>query len=132
MFPSRPPDEARRNDRYVLENDEHVDVLVARAVSTVDGVLVAFDEVWKRRSHFLLDDVEVPIPAAEDQRLIEDRRLTAEEFDARVHAPWTEYEREQFDELVRWFQRRYPTPRDRLAATRRLAASWYRRDDGRG
>lgn len=62
----------------------------------------------------------------------EDRRLTAEEFDARVHAPWTEHEREQFEELVRWFQRRYPTPRDRLAATRRLAASWYRRSDGRG
>lgn len=66
MFPSRPPDEARRNGRYVLENDEHVDVLVARAVSTVDGVLVAFDDVWKRRSHFQLEDVEVPIPSIDD------------------------------------------------------------------
>src|SRR5678816_114433 len=34
MLPSRSPDEARKNGRYVLENDEHVDVLVARAVST--------------------------------------------------------------------------------------------------
>lgn len=52
----------------------------------------------------------------------ENRRLSPEEFEARVQAPWTEYEREQFDELVRWFNRRYPTPQDRLAATRRLMA----------
>ena len=40
MVPNRTPDEARANGRYVLENDEHVDVLVARAVSTIDGVMV--------------------------------------------------------------------------------------------
>src|SRR5438034_10906103 len=40
LFPTHPPEEARAKDRYVLENDEKVDVLVARAVFTVDGVKV--------------------------------------------------------------------------------------------
>lgn len=57
----------------------------------------------------------------------ENRTLTAEEFDARVQAPWTEHEREDFAALVTWFQRRYPTPAERLAATRVLAAQWPRR-----
>lgn len=56
----------------------------------------------------------------------ENRALTAEEFDARVQAPWTEHEREDFAALVAWFQRRYPTPAERLAATRVLAAQWAR------
>jgi hypothetical protein len=57
----------------------------------------------------------------------ENRALTAEEFDARVRAPWTEHERDDFAALVSWFQRRYPTPAERLAATRVLAAQWARR-----
>ena len=57
----------------------------------------------------------------------ENRALTAEEFDERVRAPWTEREREDFAALVSWFQRRYPTPAERLAATRVLAMQWARR-----
>lgn len=49
LVPNRAPGEARSLGRYVLENDEHVDVLCARVVSTVDGVPVAFDEVFARR-----------------------------------------------------------------------------------
>lgn len=49
LVPSRTPEEARGRGRYVLENDERVDVLVARTVPTVDGIRVAFDEVWPRR-----------------------------------------------------------------------------------
>jgi hypothetical protein len=49
MFPTRSPEEARRNGRYVIEGDEHVDVLVARAVGTTDGTMVAFHDVWRRR-----------------------------------------------------------------------------------
>jgi hypothetical protein len=52
----------------------------------------------------------------------ENRRLSPEEFEARVRAPWTDQERTDFDNLVRWFNRRYPTPLQRLAATRRLMA----------
>lgn len=66
MFPNRSPEEARSNGRYSLENDEHVDVLVARAVSTVDGVLVQFDDVWARRIHLKIADVAVPIPSIDD------------------------------------------------------------------
>lgn len=43
--PTRSPDEARARGRYVLENDEHVDVLVARAVSTVDGEMRDADDI---------------------------------------------------------------------------------------
>lgn len=48
MVPNRTPAEARRVGRYVIENGEHVDVLIARQVSTQDGVAVLFDEVYAR------------------------------------------------------------------------------------
>ena len=49
----------------------------------------------------------------------DDRELTAEEFAAREHAPWTAHEAEDFDALVRWFRTRYPTAGERLRAMRR-------------
>jgi hypothetical protein len=49
LFPTRTPEEARARGRYAAENDERVDVLVARSVPTVDGVSVDFDGVWSRR-----------------------------------------------------------------------------------
>lgn len=52
----------------------------------------------------------------------EERPLTPEEFSARVNVPWSDYEREDFDALVSWFNRRYPTPAERLRATRHLMA----------
>jgi len=52
----------------------------------------------------------------------EDRTLSPEEFEARVRAPWTEEECADFDDLVRWFNRRYPTPAERLASARHLMA----------
>lgn len=33
LYPTRSPEEARSQGRYIVEGDEHVDVLVARAVS---------------------------------------------------------------------------------------------------
>lgn len=60
-------DEARRRGRYALENDEHVDVLVARAVPTTDGQRVVFDEVWgRRRSCPLTPEVAVALPSHAD------------------------------------------------------------------
>lgn len=67
LFPTRSPAEARARGRYVLENDERVDVLVARSVPTTDGVRVAFEDVWQRRR--ILDlgiGVEVAVPALDD------------------------------------------------------------------
>src|SRR5438552_15397947 len=48
LVPTHDPEQARKRGRYVLENDERVDVLVARAVPTAEGISVAFDDVWTR------------------------------------------------------------------------------------
>ncbi len=67
LVPSRTPDEARGRGRYVLENDERVDVLVARSVPTVDGVRVAFDEIWTRRRGLeVASGVTITGPSLED------------------------------------------------------------------
>jgi hypothetical protein len=67
LSPNQDPASARARGRYVLENDEHVDVLVARTVRTVDGANVSFDDVWKRRQAIrLAPDVEIQIPSIDD------------------------------------------------------------------
>jgi hypothetical protein len=67
LTPTFAPDAARRRGRYALENDEHVDVLIARSVTTVDGVQVAFEELWKnRRQVMLAPGVEVHLPRIDD------------------------------------------------------------------
>ena len=67
LFPTRTPDEARGRGRYVLENDERVDVLVARTVPTVDGVRVAFEDVWSRRRTLeAAAGITVAVPALDD------------------------------------------------------------------
>jgi hypothetical protein len=74
LFPTRAPKEARERGRYVLENDERVDVLVARSAPTVDGVQVAFDELWPRRQALeIAAGVTVAVPALDD--LILTKRL---------------------------------------------------------
>jgi hypothetical protein len=51
LRPTRSLEDARRAGRYVLENDEHVGVVVvARSVATVDGTSVSFDHLWNKRS----------------------------------------------------------------------------------
>ncbi len=67
LHPTHTPDDARRRGRYAVENAEHVDVLVARAVTTVDGVVVTFEDIWSRRRTMSLEpDVHVQIPARDD------------------------------------------------------------------
>lgn len=67
LLPTRTPDEARARGRYVLENDERVDVLVARSVPTTDGVRVAFEDLWDRRRLLAVGpDVEVAVPTLDD------------------------------------------------------------------
>ena len=61
--PTRSLEDARRAGRYVLENDERVDVLVARSVATVDGTSVSFDHLWNnRRSLLMAPDVAITLP----------------------------------------------------------------------
>ena len=95
LNPTRTPEAACQAGRYVLENDEHVDVLVARSVPTMDGTRVEFESLWERRTSVDLGaGVRVHLPAvsdliltkqaaarpkdAEDIRLL---RLLAEEHD---------------------------------------------------
>ena len=81
LVPSRPMADARSRGRYVLENDEKVDVLVARSVSTIDGILVAFDDVWtRRRSVDVVPGVDVSIPCLDD--LILTKKFSARPKDA--------------------------------------------------
>jgi hypothetical protein len=81
MFPTRTPDEARKVGRYALENDEHVDVLIARAASTIDGLLVSFEDVWNRRVQVdIVPGVQISIPCIDD--LILTKRFGARPRDA--------------------------------------------------
>lgn len=67
LSPSCTPQAARVQGRYVLENDEHIDVLVARAMHTVDGERVGFDELWQRRRGLRFDDqTTIAVPAIAD------------------------------------------------------------------
>ncbi len=67
LRPTRPPEEARATGRYVLENGEHVDVLIARAVSTDDGATVRFDDVWERRRAVAYGPgLDIALPALDD------------------------------------------------------------------
>jgi hypothetical protein len=81
LVPNRPPEEARNVGRYVLENSERVDVLVARVVSTVDGEPVRFEEVWERRETLeLAAGVELAVPCIDD--LIRTKRFGSRPKDA--------------------------------------------------
>lgn len=92
IFPTRSPEEARRNGRHVIEGDEHVDVLVARAVSTVDGIMVAFEDVWQRRVYLPIDeDVSLAIPPSDD--LILTKRLPLARATRMTYAGWRSCER---------------------------------------
>lgn len=67
FVPTRAPGEARRIGRYALENSEHVDVLIARVVPTVQGVQVSFEDLWSRRQTVALTDgVDVAVPSIDD------------------------------------------------------------------
>jgi hypothetical protein len=65
--PNRTAEEARSRGRYVLENGEHIDVMVARSHTTKDGERVPFDDVWRRKVDVPFEpDVTIPVPAIED------------------------------------------------------------------
>jgi hypothetical protein len=81
LRPNRTPEEARSSGRYVLENDEHVDVLLARCVSTHDGESVSFEDVWARRLELEVAPAAlVAIPTIDD--LIATKRFSARPKDA--------------------------------------------------
>jgi hypothetical protein len=76
LVPNRRPEDARGFGRYVLENSEHVDVLVARSVGTIEGGRVAFEDLWARRRTVVMEaGVEIAVPEIDD--LIETKKFAA-------------------------------------------------------
>lgn len=59
-------------------------------------------------------------------RALAERVLEAEEFRRLLAVPIGEAEAEEARSLIRWFRRRYPTPADRLAYSRRAYRRWTR------
>lgn len=67
FVPNRTPEEARSRGRYVLEQDERVDVLVAATMPTVDGHTVRFQDLWSRHLDLeLAPQVPIHLPTIED------------------------------------------------------------------
>lgn len=54
-FPNYPPDIARQRGRYVLENGQHIDVMVARAKSATDAAGLTFDDAWAARQTLVIE-----------------------------------------------------------------------------
>lgn len=61
------PAEARARGRYVLENGERIDVMIARSKTTPSGESLDFDAAWSRHQRVqIADGVMVRIPAIDD------------------------------------------------------------------
>ncbi len=65
-FPNATPAEARARGRYVIENGEHIDVMLAREKTTPHGVAVSFDAVWARRTKIAVGRTSADVPTVED------------------------------------------------------------------
>lgn len=67
LTPNRSPEEARKLGRYVLEGDEHIDVLVAQQASTKDGIALRFEDAWARRKSIpYAPGVVLAVPSIDD------------------------------------------------------------------
>jgi hypothetical protein len=81
LIPTHDPAAARRRGRYVLENDERVDVLLGRSVPTIEGKRIVFDDLWIRREHIALSPtVSIAVPCLDD--LEDTKRFGARPKDA--------------------------------------------------
>lgn len=60
------PAEARVRGRYVIENGEHIDVMLAREKDAPDGVAVSFEAVWARRVRLSVGSTSVDVPSIDD------------------------------------------------------------------
>ena len=66
-YPSHEPAEARARGRYVFENDEHVDVMIARSATTKRGAMLTFDEAWARHQTVAYGaSVQIAVPSIAD------------------------------------------------------------------
>lgn len=61
------PAEARKRGRYVIENGERVDVMVARAATSPTGVVLEFESAWARRRDIsITPETSIAIPSIAD------------------------------------------------------------------
>jgi hypothetical protein len=66
LFPNHEPAEARQRGRYVFENGEHIDVMVARAATTKSGALLTFDDAWARHQTVPHAATRIALPSLPD------------------------------------------------------------------
>jgi hypothetical protein len=65
-FANCSPAEARTRGRYVIENGEHIDVLIGRSRTTVAGEVLTFDDAWARKQTVPFGPTELMLPSIED------------------------------------------------------------------
>ncbi len=65
LYPTATPDDARSRGRYVLEGDEHVDVMVARSKTTIEGTAVRFDDLWTHHEAVVFRSTRIHVPSLE-------------------------------------------------------------------
>lgn len=79
--PNWTPAEARARGRYVLENGEHIDVLLTRTRATQTGVTLSFDDAYSRRDPIeLSNDVVAFIPCLDDLILTKQWAMRAKDI----------------------------------------------------
>jgi hypothetical protein len=65
--PNRTPGDARKVGRYVIENGERIDVIVARSKAAPNGDVLTFDDAWAMRQHLELGaGLRAALPCIED------------------------------------------------------------------
>jgi hypothetical protein len=64
-YPNHEPDTARKRGRYVLENSQHIDVMISRSQGA-DGSLLAFEDAWQRRRAIRVPGGQVFTPCTRD------------------------------------------------------------------
>jgi hypothetical protein len=66
FVPTHTPASARSRGRYVLEDGDHVDVLLARSSSAPDATSLSFDDAWARRVTLPLRRGSICLPSLDD------------------------------------------------------------------
>ncbi len=64
--PNHAPNEARKRGRYVLENGQRIDVLIARSATTPQGEALTFDEAYSARQRVKIEEgLHADLPSIE-------------------------------------------------------------------
>lgn len=65
-FASCSPREARERGRYVIENGEHIDVMISRSRTGPEGTVLTFEDAWARRQALPFGPTELVLPCLDD------------------------------------------------------------------